>query len=111
MVSMPEASVDEDGSAVFPHHDVRLPWHALHVEPIAVAVPPQPLPHLQLGLGAFAVDVRHHEVTLFGGEVVGHNDCSLISFILASMVSNLWHPYFNSFCKDTQNSSHLLSSL
>jgi hypothetical protein len=30
------------------------------------------LPDLQLRLGAFAVDARHHAVALFGCETVGH---------------------------------------
>ena len=72
MVSMPEASIHEDRRMVFSHHDIRFARDRLHVEAVAVAVVPQPLPHLQLGLGAFAVDVRHHEVTLFRSEVVGH---------------------------------------
>ena len=76
---MPKASVDEDRRAIFPHHDIGLPWDALHVEPIAIAVRPQPLPHLQFRLGAFAVDVRHHEVPLFWGEVVGHGCYTLLS--------------------------------
>jgi hypothetical protein len=72
MVFMPETPVHEDRHMVFPHHDIRFAWHRLHVKTIAVAMMPQPLPHLQLGLGAFAVDVRHHEVTLFGSEAVCH---------------------------------------
>ena len=69
---MPEASIDENRRPITPHDDVGLAWHALHVEPIAVAVPPQPLPHLQLRFGAFAVDARHHIVALLWGEAVGH---------------------------------------
>ena len=72
MVSMPEAPVDENRRAILPHHDVRLPRNRLHVEPIAVAMLPQPLSHLQLWFSAFAMDVRHHEVTLFWGENIGH---------------------------------------
>ena len=54
---MPEAPIDEDRRAVLPHYDVGLSRNAFHVESIAIPMPPQPLPHFQLGLGAFAVDV------------------------------------------------------
>ena len=71
-VSMPEAPVDEDCRAIFTHHDVGLPWDALHVEPIAVTMLPQPLPHLQFGFGAFAVDVRHAAMSLFWSHFISH---------------------------------------
>ena len=70
---MPEAPIHKDRRVVFSHHDIRFSRHRLHIEPIAVPMMPQPLSYLQLRLGAFAVDVRHHKVTLFGGEMVGHN--------------------------------------
>jgi hypothetical protein len=72
MVAVPETPIHKNRRPIPPHDDIRLAWHALHVEAIAVAVPPQPLPHLQLGLGAFAVDARHHAVALFGCETVCH---------------------------------------
>ncbi len=72
LMSMPEAPVDKDGRVVFPHDDIWFPWHAFHVEPIAVTVCPQPLPHLQLGFGVPTADVRHHEVPLGWGENIGH---------------------------------------
>ena len=69
---MPEASVDKDGRMVLAHDDIRFPRHTFHIEPIAVAVSPQPLPHLNLRLGIAAAYVRHHEVALGGGENIGH---------------------------------------
>ena len=71
-VSMPEAPVDEDGRPIWPHHDVGLPGHRLHVEPIAVPVTPQPPPHLQLRLRVLAADVRHASVPLLRCHRVGH---------------------------------------
>ena len=56
-VSMPEAAIDKDRRAVLAHHDVRLAGDRFHVEAVAVAVIPQPLPHLQLGFGVPAADV------------------------------------------------------
>ena len=71
---MPEAAVDEDGRAVRPHNDVRLAWHALHVEPVAVAMAPQPAAHLQLGFRVPAADVRHAAVPLLRCHRVGHGN-------------------------------------
>ena len=71
-MSVPEASVHEDSRAVRPHDDVRLAGHALHVQAVAVAVVPQPLPHLQLGFRVPAADVRHATVPLLGSHRVGH---------------------------------------
>ena len=71
---MPKTSIDKNRRPIPPHDDVGLARHALHVEAITVTMTPQPLPHLQLGLGAFAVDARHHAVALFGCEAVGHSD-------------------------------------
>ena len=56
MVTMPETTIHKNSRVIPPHDDVGLAWHALHVEAIALAMPPQPLPDLQLGFGAFAVD-------------------------------------------------------
>ena len=72
MMSMPETPIHKNCRPIPSHNNVGLAWNALHVEAIAVAVSPQPLPHLQLRLGAFAVDARHHAVALFGCETVGH---------------------------------------
>ena len=72
MVPVPKTPIDKNRRPIPPHDDVGLAWDALHVEAIAIAMPPKPLPDQQLGLGAFAVDVRHHQVSLFGSEAVGH---------------------------------------
>ena len=82
-VSVPKAPVHEDCRPVFPHHDIGFARHALHVEPVAVPVPPQPLSHFELGLGAAAVDVRHAPVSLGGSETVGH------VLILVTMIEGL----------------------
>ncbi len=70
---MPKTTVDEDGGMVASHHDVRFSRDAFHVESITIAMMPQPLPHFQFRLGVAAANVRHHEVTLFGSEAVGHS--------------------------------------
>ena len=84
-MTVPKAPVHKNRRPVFPHHDVGLARHRLHVEPVAVAVPPQPLPHLQLGLGAFAVDARHDVVSLCRSEAVGHGHLFLLRIINAAM--------------------------
>ena len=71
-MSVPEAAVYEDGRMVRPHHDVGFARHALHIEPVAVAMMPQPSPHLQLRLGGLAANVRHALVPLLGCHRVGH---------------------------------------
>ena len=81
---MPEASVDEDGRMVAAHHDVGLPRDAFHVETVAIAVTPQPLPHLQLRLGVAAADVRHHKMALRWSEVVGHGySLALLTYFIS----------------------------
>lgn len=69
---MPKAPVHEDGGAVFAHHDVGFAGHAFYAEAVAVAVVPEPLPHLKLRLGVATADVRHAAVALRGGHDVGH---------------------------------------
>ena len=70
MMSVPEASVDENRGAVAAHHDIRLPRHAFDVESVAIPMPPQPSSHLQFGLGVAGVDMRHAEVALGWGELI-----------------------------------------
>ena len=78
-VAVPKASVHEDRRAVLAHHDVGFSRHALHVETVAVAVFPQPLPHALLRRGVFAADARHAIVPLLGCHDVGHR-ISLLRF-------------------------------
>lgn len=78
IVAMPETAVDEDGGAVFPHHDVGFAGHGFHAQAVAVAVVPQPLPHLDFGFGVAAADVRHAAVALCGGHGVGHGGSVLV---------------------------------
>lgn len=69
---MPEAPVDEYRRPVGPHHDIRLPRHTLHVQPIPIPMTPQPPSHLQLWLCVLAADMRHTDVPLLGSHRVGH---------------------------------------
>jgi len=97
---MPKAPVDKNRRPIPPHDDVGLARHALHVEAIAVAMPPQPLPHQFFRLGVAAADVRHHFVALCGGEVVGHGlSISLFTCRCAHSLSPCpRHPYRVSVC-------------
>lgn len=52
LMSVPETPVDKYCCPISPHHNVWLPGNRLHIQPIAVSVRPQPLPHFPLGLGA-----------------------------------------------------------
>ena len=70
---MPEAPVDEYRRPVRPHHDIRLPGDAFHVQPIAVSVTPQPPPHLQLWLRVLTADVRHTTMPLVGRKHISHS--------------------------------------
>ena len=105
-MTVPEAPIYKNGGTILPHHDIRLPWHALHVEPIAIAVLPQPLPHLQLGLGAFAVNARHHKVTLGGSENIGHLLFQFVKYFFicrqpihaAELVVEQYLPFFSPIC-------------
>lgn len=72
MMTMPETTIHKNRRPIPPHDDVRFAWHTLHVEAIAVAVSPQPLPDLQLGFGAFAVDARHAVMPLSRSHLVSH---------------------------------------
>ena len=64
MVPVPETSVHENGCAVGAQHYVGAAGHRLYVESVAVAVVPEPLPHLELGLGVAAAYLRHAAMTL-----------------------------------------------
>lgn len=72
LVTVPEASVDENRCPVGAHHDIRTSWDALYVETVAVPVAPQPFPHLQLGFRVPAVNMRHTDVPLVRSHRVGH---------------------------------------
>ena len=67
-----ETAVDENSRSVSAHHYVRLARHALDIEPVTVAVRPEPFPDQNLRLGRLAADMRHAAVALGGCEDVGH---------------------------------------
>ena len=71
-MTMPKTPIHKNCRPIPSHDDVGLARHALHVEAIAVAVPPQPLPHFQLGFGVLAADARHAVVAVGWSEAVGH---------------------------------------
>ena len=90
-MTMPETSVYENRRPILSHDYVGLAWHALHVEAITIAVPPQPLPHFQFGLGVLAADARHAVVALGGSETVSH-------VVAKSFLFRLQIYYFLYFC-------------
>ena len=84
MVPMPETTIHKDSRPIPPHDDIWFARYALHVETIAVAVSPQPLPDLQLGFGAFAVDARHAVMPLCGSHFVSHGSSNCCSSSVVS---------------------------
>lgn len=61
---MPKATVHKNGSPILAHHDVSRTGHRTDVEPIAVAMAPEPFADQQLGLGALTADSAHTIATL-----------------------------------------------
>ena len=70
LVSMPEAAVDEDAGAVFPHDDIGFTWQAGVVEAIAIAVAPQVFSHEEFRFRVFRPYGRHIPMALFGGHIL-----------------------------------------
>ena len=67
---MPEAAIHEDASAIFPHHNVRMPRQSGMIQPIAEPMPPQPFAHNDLRLGVLAMNGRHISMALLYGEFI-----------------------------------------
>ena len=59
MVSVPEAPIHEYARPVLSHNDVWLPWQPWMVQPIAVAMTPQPSAHNHFRLCVLAVNGCH----------------------------------------------------
>ena len=59
MVSVPEAPIHEYARPVLSHNDVWLPWQSRVVQPIAVAMTPQPFAHNHFRLCVLAVNGCH----------------------------------------------------
>ena len=70
-VSMPEAAVNENDCSVSWQDDVRAPRQPLIIHAIAEPQSPESKTNTQLRLGGGGVDLRHHVMTLLGGEDVG----------------------------------------
>ena len=58
-VPMPEAPVDENACAVFPHHDIRMPWQTPMVEPIPEPSRKEIFPDNEFGFGILGVNGCH----------------------------------------------------
>lgn len=69
---MPEAPIHEYRRPVCPQHNIRLPRHRLHIQPIPIPMTPQPPPHLQLRLRPRTLDMRHAPMPLLRCHRVGH---------------------------------------
>lgn len=72
LMPMPKAAIDEDASAVFPHHDVGLARKAGMIQPIAVSMAPQPLAHNHFWPGVLTVNGGHVRMTLLWGKCITH---------------------------------------
>lgn len=64
IVSMPEATVDKDDSAVFAQYDVGMAWKSGMVEAIAEATGKEILAHKYLGACSLALYSSHASVAL-----------------------------------------------
>lgn len=58
-VSMPEAAIDKDTGAVFPHHDIGVPGQSLMIEPVPEPSCKEIFPHNEFGPGVLGMDGRH----------------------------------------------------
>ena len=85
-MSVPETAVDEDHGLVFPQNDVGFAGDVLHVQAVTETVLPEPFADEDFRLGVFAADVRHVQVTLGWGEMVGH---------LVLFVWSVWNRMFS----------------
>ena len=72
LVSMPEASVDEDARAVFAHYDIRMTGQTRMVQPIAEATAEQEFSDRDFRFGVFSPYRCHAAVALFLSQLV-HN--------------------------------------
>ena len=70
VVSMPEATVDEDDCAVFAQHDVGMAGESGMVEAIAEAAGKEILAHQNLRARSLALDWSHAAMALFLGHLV-----------------------------------------
>ena len=62
---MPEASVDEDASPVFPQNQVRMPRQPLMIQSVSKTTFPQPTSHNHLWLRILRANARHIFVYFF----------------------------------------------
>ena len=69
---VPETAVYKDTCAVFPHHDVWLPWKSWMIQTIAVAMTPQITSHHHLGFRVLCPNMAHTAMTLFYGQDIVH---------------------------------------
>ena len=73
VMTMPEASVDENAGTVFTQHDVGFSWQSRMVESISESPMPQEMPHQHFRFGILAVYGSHVIVALGRGEGVHDN--------------------------------------
>ena len=64
VVSMPEAAVYEDASAIFPENQVRMSWQSFVVQTITESPLPQALSHNKFRLRVLRTDRSHILVPL-----------------------------------------------
>ena len=73
-MTMPEASVDEDASSIFPHDEVGMSGKPTVKEAVSESLPEEEFPHYHLRLGVLRPDGGHHLVPLLLVEHV-HDKC------------------------------------
>lgn len=77
IVTMPETTVHEHASPVFPQHDIRFPWQSRMVKPISKTACPQIFAHNDLRLRVLRTNGSHHSVALFLCKFVWHGNSFL----------------------------------
>ena len=85
-MAMPEAAVDEDGSAVFGEDDVGFAGKVLVVDAVAEAQAPEGFAQKELRLGGGGVDGSHVCVALGGGMIIRHRPV----IVQVTKISFLW---------------------
>lgn len=72
-MTVPKASVDENGCAVFPQNDIRLAWQAFDIHPVTETVGIKELSHNHFRFCVASFYASHYATALFRCQCVGHD--------------------------------------
>lgn len=98
-MTVPEAAVHKYHRPPLPHHDVRSSRQRFHIQPVAVALPPQPPSHHQLRLGVASPDAAHATMPLLPCHPIRHNNVMvLITAIVTAKLMIKLELYFRFLC-------------